>query len=206
MWVVGLPLLYGFLWRRGLWRHLNNMLVAGNWSSYAGGGASDGTLNNCTIDGNSATGASIDNYGGGAYNCTLNNCMLIRNSSSHVGGGVSGGNLNSCALARNSAWVGGGSSGAAMNNCTLTGNSASTRRAAGLTAGTLNNCILYYNTANSDPNYYGGTPQSTAAPRPCRRWGRQHHRRAATGQRLPPQRRFALPRGRQRGLRDRRGH
>src|SRR2546425_391281 len=49
---------------------VSNCVVTGN-SAYIGGGASGGTLNNCTLSGNSAS-----DYGGGAYRATLNNCIV----------------------------------------------------------------------------------------------------------------------------------
>ena len=109
----------------------------------SGGGAYGGTLNNCTLAGNSA------DAGGGASGSTLNNCKLIGNSA-HTGGGASDCTLNNCTLTGNSAGFFGGGGGAAdstLNNCTLTGNySASGGGGAWLC--TLNNCIIYF---NSDP-------------------------------------------------------
>jgi alpha-tubulin suppressor-like RCC1 family protein len=43
-----------------------------------------------------------------------------------------------------------------LNNCTLTGNSARTN-GGGAYGGTLTNCIVFYNTAPTDPNYSGST-------------------------------------------------
>ena len=56
-----------------------------------------GTLNNCTLTGNSAA------VGGGAYGGTLNNCTLTGNSADYGGGGAYGGTLNNCTLTGNSA-------------------------------------------------------------------------------------------------------
>ena len=57
---------------------LSNCVLTGNWSAYdpdeCGGGAYGGTLNNCTLTGNSAY------DGGGAYGGTLNNCTLTGNT------------------------------------------------------------------------------------------------------------------------------
>jgi hypothetical protein len=52
-----------------------------------GGGASDCTLNNCTLTGNSA------DYAGGATNCTLNNCIICYNTGGNYD---SGSTLNYC--------------------------------------------------------------------------------------------------------------
>ncbi len=46
-----------------------------------GGGVNGGTLNHCTLTGNSAY-----FFGGGATSCTLNNCTLIGNSAPQGGG------------------------------------------------------------------------------------------------------------------------
>jgi hypothetical protein len=98
---------------------------------------SDGTLNNCTLVGNSA------HSGGGADSSSLNNCMLSSNSVD---------------------WHGGGASGSSLNNCTLTGNLAS--HGGGVSIGgyfgedvsILKNCIVYFNTADQEANY---DPSST---------------------------------------------
>jgi len=83
-----------------------------------------GTLKNCTLSGNSASG------GGGAFECTLYNCTLMGNSASY----------------------GGGAYGGTLNNCTLTGNSAGSD-GGGASYSTLNNCIVYFNSANNGANY-----------------------------------------------------
>jgi len=87
---------------------VSNCVLAGNTAlPYGdGGGAYGGTLNNCTLTGNSAE------FGGGAAECTLNNCALSGNS---TGAGGEGGGAADCTL----------------NNCTLTGNSASGDGASG---------------------------------------------------------------------------
>jgi hypothetical protein len=93
----------------------------------SGGGASGGTLNHCTLTGNSA------DSGGGAHESTLNHCTLTGNSASSGGGGAAGGTLN---------------------NCTLTGNWA-TEFGGGAGWSTLNNCIVYFNSAGKDgPNHW----------------------------------------------------
>ena len=106
-------------------------------------------LTNCVIGGNDAAA-----MGGGASGGTLNNCTLMGNSADS-GGGASGGTLNNCILMGNSADSGGGAYGGTLNNCTLTGNSADS--GGGAYGGTLNNCIVYSNVAISGidfANYY----------------------------------------------------
>src|SRR5262249_55926386 len=59
---------------------VSNCVVTGN-AAVNGGGAQGGTLNNCTLGGNSA-----GEFGGGAELCTLNNCTLSGNSAGQGGG------------------------------------------------------------------------------------------------------------------------
>ncbi len=150
-------------------------LLGTTWVPGIGGGAYGGTLNNCTLTGNSA----YDGGGGaGAYGSTLNNCTLTGNSAG-VGGGACGDpnvpcTLNNCTLTGNSATIGGGASDCTLNNCTLTGNSARTWGGGacactlnnctvtgnsadvggGARSCTLNNCIVYFNTATDGANHY----------------------------------------------------
>jgi hypothetical protein len=91
-----------------------------------------GTVANCVIVGNAASG-----YGGGAAGCLLNNCSLVGNSAG---------------------WGGGGASASLLNNCTVTANAA----ASGSSGGGIfycdaNNCILLNNIATSGSNYDGGS-------------------------------------------------
>ncbi|MGI6088202.1 MAG: immunoglobulin domain-containing protein [Kiritimatiellia bacterium] len=91
-----------------------------------GGGVCGGTLNNCTITGNTA-----GMCGGGAKSCTLNNCMITGNAAQDVGGGVCGEEinctLNNCTIVGNTATYGGGGVYGRMSRCKL------------------NNCIVFYN-------------------------------------------------------------
>jgi len=103
------------------------------------------TLNQCMVVSNSAFGGSYNGQGGGARGGTLNNCTLMANSSVY-GGAVSGSALNGCTLSGNSAQYGGGAYYGQLTNCTLTANWASTS-SGGANGGTLDNCIVYYNTA-----------------------------------------------------------
>jgi hypothetical protein len=140
---------------------LTNGFTYGSYDA-DGGGAYGGTLNNCTLTGNSAiVGGPVPlTYtayaaGGGAYSCTLNNCRLTGNSAS--------------ASYFYSPFVatyeqGGGAAGCTLNNCTLTGNSvASSVDSSGLAGAgaydcTLNNCISFgnYRQSNCEDCYSPG--------------------------------------------------
>jgi hypothetical protein len=109
-------------------------------------------VSNCTLIGNSAY-----NGGGGAYAGTLYKCTLTGGSAFYGGGAVYS-TLNDCVLSGNSAYEGGGTYQSVLANCTLTGNSASYDGGGAYApapgAGSLNNCIVYYNTGG---NYSGST-------------------------------------------------
>jgi hypothetical protein len=128
---------------------LTNCVISGNEAASSGGGAYGGTLNNCTLTGNSGY------WGGGAYSCTLNNCTLTGNSAVEFGGGAWDCTLNNCVLSGNSApYGGGGATGGTLINCTLTGNTAAPYGdGGGAWDCTLNNCIVYFNTATNGANY-----------------------------------------------------
>lgn len=150
----------------------------GSWEDLKGGGVylqGGGTLNNCTLSGNTAK----DHGGGACLNGggTLNNCKLSGNTANDGGSGGGaylrgGGTLNNCTLNGNTANGGGGGGGAylgfggTLNNCTLSGNTASSR-GGGVSldsGGTLNNCIVWGNARSDIRNdRLDGTVQFTCA-------------------------------------------
>jgi len=130
---------------------LNNCVVSNNTASGYGGGADDqATLNNCTLSGNTA------NKGGGAATSTLNNCIL-RDNTANDGGGAYRSILNNCLLRGNTAhWWGGGAWGGTMNNCTVVYNRANSsniftgnNRGGGADSTTINNSIVWENKGKS---------------------------------------------------------
>jgi hypothetical protein len=146
---------------------VSNCVIAGNqaWTYYGdacGGGAYGGTLNNCTLTGNSVRFTSYFTVndpstacGGGAAYCTLNRCTLSGNSVTTAGAFVA-----DVAQAQ-----GGGAAWCILNNCSLTGNSASVFASlhsslafrvwgGGAFRCTLNDCTLTGNSAAGD----GGCP------------------------------------------------
>jgi hypothetical protein len=100
----------GGVWCESQSALVTNCVLTRNGYIRRGGGAYSGTLNNCTLVGNSA----ID--GGGAQYSTLNNCTLTGNSA-FQGGGAESCTLNNCTLTHNSANAGGAALDCVLNNC-----------------------------------------------------------------------------------------
>jgi hypothetical protein len=100
---------------------VTNCVIINN-AAYDGGGASQGTLINCSLIGNTASPVDVGN-GGGASLSTLINCLLARNFAGYVGGAASGCTLINCTVANNSAAASSGS----------------------LSGGYVYNSIVYYN-------------------------------------------------------------
>jgi hypothetical protein len=146
-----------------------NCLVTGNSAAGNGGGASGGAIFNSTLEENSSA-----SYGGGANNGTLSDCLVVANLSGNFGGGAESCTLVDCVIAANGAANGGGADSSSVYNCLLTNNLASVtgggvnacydinctiaNNSAGQNGGggggsELDNCIVYFNTAPTDPNF-----------------------------------------------------
>jgi len=130
---------------------VSNCTLSGN-AAYYGGGAYQGTLNNCRFSGNSAT-----RNGGGSYESTLYNCRLSDNSAYYDGGASCYSTLNGCTLSSNTAYNGGGSYEGALKNCAVSGNRAR-NHGGGSAIGALTNCTL---SGNSSFDSGGGSYHST---------------------------------------------
>ncbi|MCK4563544.1 MAG: right-handed parallel beta-helix repeat-containing protein, partial [Verrucomicrobia bacterium] len=143
---------------------LDQCILSGNSANTAGGVylSNGGTLNDCTLIGNAAyesAGGAFLQYGG-----TMNRCLVTENFSKQAqAGGVylnnTGPTLNSCRITRNSSPTsyGGGvycSSGGTLNNCIVDYNSADSCGGVRLHNGSvMNNCVVTKNSAN---DYSGG--------------------------------------------------
>lgn len=137
-----------------------------------------GTIQNCTITGNSAnTGGGVAFFLGGG---TVQNCTITGNSALFSGGGVScsyGGTVRNCTITGNSANDGGGvrcSEGGTVQNCSVSSNSVTTSGGGvGCSyGGTVRNCTITGNSADEGGGVscYGGGEQcgtrSSATMRP----------------------------------------
>lgn len=121
----------------------------------AGGGAwcqsAAVLISDCRFLGNEA-----GYQGGGSYGGTVFN-SIYRGNQAATGGGASfkdnPGSLNNCLLTGNTAGGGGAAREGALNHCTISGNIASFI-GGGVSGGTQQNCIVYFNTAAMlGPNY-----------------------------------------------------
>ena len=152
----------GGIWCSSTNSVVSNCVLIGNSAYSAGGGVWSGTLNNCSVVGNSVLapgtypGPSAGGpSGAGAGASSLNNCILVGNFG-FLGGGAYSGTLKNCTIVSNRAALGGGTYGSSLNNCTISHNSA-TNAGGGAYQSTLNNCVVVSNVATNGMNYSGGS-------------------------------------------------
>jgi hypothetical protein len=168
----------GGAWCSGPSAVLSNCVIRGN-SAYYGGGCYYGTLNGCTLIGNSASTSGggvcfgalscciLTNnsalVGGAAYYGTASNCTFVGNTATYQsvgGGGIYYGAAVSCIFSANRAGNGGAGYYSSLNGCAITGNSAS-QFGGGIYCGTLRNCTLTGNRATAEGGGgYGGSLQN----------------------------------------------
>ncbi len=131
---------------------VSNCIITRNFADGGGAGAyGGGTLVNCTIISNSAR-----LYGGGAYGNVLIACILRGNAAGTWGGGSMQCSLTNCLLVFNSAGSnGGGDYAGKLKNCTVTGNSTTGPGGGVANNGTLDSCIVYFNSGGTLPNGTG---------------------------------------------------
>jgi len=137
---------------------LNNCTLISNTADNGGGCgrtsmgcAPTCRASNCILTGNSASG-----YGGGSFRVAMNNCTISCNSAVDEGGGCFSCWLTNCVISGNSANEGGGVGEGSMSHCTVIGNAALTRGGGvgyqSTNNDTIENCIIWNNTAQEDPN------------------------------------------------------
>ena len=128
---------------------LNNCTLSGNtggspyYSGSGGGAACFSVLSHCTLAGN----AAVWN-GGGAQSCTLNNCTVTGNTAGNAGGGADSSVLSYCVLTDNSAYNGGGANLSALASCLISSNTAWGNLGGGANGGILESCTLTNNWGN----------------------------------------------------------
>ena len=118
-----------------------------------GGGIDCNMIQNCIISGNSA----YDGDDGGGFGKTIQNCTITENSASGDGGGVWFETIQNCTISKNSALGNGGgaiiragSAGTVMD-CTITENSAHSGGGLyNINGGTVQSCTISENTATAN--------------------------------------------------------
>ena len=154
---------YGGAIQGNFFTKVKNCKIVNNFAENYGGGIKGcGTVENCTISGNSAF------WGGGIYHANvIDNCVINGNSAGGFGGGVlDSSNLSNCTIKDNLAiWAGGGvaiNGISTLTNCTFNNNNADYHGGGIYNTGdsALKNCLFSNNTAgghgggmyNSDSN------------------------------------------------------
>ena len=102
----------GGVWCESTSAVVDKCILTGNAAPY-GGGAADGTLNNCALVGNSAT-----QHASAALWAYLNNCTVVANSTGAGAGAVTSCTLNNSIVYFNA--PGGNYSGCSLNSCCTT--------------------------------------------------------------------------------------
>jgi hypothetical protein len=163
---------------------VSNCVFSSNVAYQNGGGAFNGTFQECSFTANHAyEGGAVystvpsflnhctlafnyASYGAGAWsgwptNCVLTNCTVTQNTAYTDGGGAWTCTLNNCLVSSNSASLyGGGAEDCVLNNCLVKGNSV-TDYGGGVAYGWLTNCTVADNSVSAESG--GGVWQSTLA-------------------------------------------
>lgn len=174
----------GGLWCESPGAIVSNCIIANSVAQAYGGGAFGGTLINCILITNSATGGGgaasnvlfnctlsrnfirdtygIQRAGAGAYGCTVSNSLLVSNTGTDsYGGGAVFSVVTSCTISNNHADYGGGVSSGIAINSVISGN-VTTFFGGGAYSNALNNCVLINNSAEYGGGAYRGTLVSCA--------------------------------------------
>ncbi len=152
-WLTNGATLNGFTLRGGATRNSGGISLQGGggvWCASSSANVFDSVL----VDNRA------QQYGGGAHDGTLNNC-IVRSNTAYHGGGAYSAVLNNCAVLGNFALSGGGTYASFLNSCTVTLNSSSSIGAGAYWIGSdtnMKNCILWsnYRTYGIPDNYFGG--------------------------------------------------
>jgi hypothetical protein len=151
----------GGVWCESRSAILSNCILSSNIAYFQGGGAYRGTLNNCRLLNNRASGILFPDpdfgpgaaAGGGACDAELNNCVLSNNTADHSGGAALS-TLSHCTIVGNRSTVHGGGAGGAilddrfstLNHCLVVSNVAAWS-GGGTFGAVMTSCVIARNTA-----------------------------------------------------------